>query len=91
MFCPANLKLFIIQLYNFRYIYGCKKEFYDASFAVEIYKFAHQMQIDNLVSDVGKFFYDVSPDKLIPVYNLFSLTNNEKGLDNCRIVSTNIS
>jgi hypothetical protein len=47
------------------------------------------MQLDNLVADVGTFLYDVGPDNLIPVYNLFALTQNEQGLEHCRRVSSN--
>jgi uncharacterized protein (DUF608 family) len=75
---------------HFRYIYGSNKEFKDASVAVDVYKFAHEMQLDNLVADAGKYLHDVGPDNLIPVYNLFALTSNEEGLKNCREVSSDL-
>jgi hypothetical protein len=70
----------------FRFIYGSDKDFKDALVAVDVYKFAHEMQLDNLVASAGKYLHDVSPDNLIPVYNLFTLTSNEEGLKNCREV-----
>lgn len=71
-----------------RYIYGSEKEFKDASVAVEVYEFAHEMQLDSLVADAGRYLHDVGPDNLIPVYNLFTLTANKQGLENCRMVSS---
>lgn len=76
------------MLYHFRYIYGSTKDFINATLAVEVYKFAHEMQLDNLVADAGKYLYDVGPDNLIPVYNLFTLTENQQGMENCRMVSS---
>jgi hypothetical protein len=64
--------------------------FKDASIGVEVYNFAHEMQLDNLVADAGKYLLDAGPDNLIPVYNLFALTANEEGLKNCRRVSSDL-
>ena len=70
-----------------RYIYGRVKEFKNASFGAEVYKFAHEMQIDSLTEDLGKFFEGTKAPEMFSIFDLLlRLDGNQTALETCKQV-----
>lgn len=73
--------------YNFvqRFVYGREKNFKKTSLAVQVYRFAHEMQIDLLLKEVEKFIIDrLSAASVFAAFDLFKFVDNETGLEECK-------
>jgi len=52
-------------------VYGKLTDFKDVSFAVEVFKFAHEMQLDYLANDLIKFIrLKVKPGEVFATFDL---------------------
>jgi hypothetical protein len=68
-------------------VYGHVKEFKNASFGAEVYKFAHEMQIDWLIQDLIKFFKGIKASEIFPIFDLYlRLNGNQMALESCQQV-----
>jgi hypothetical protein len=69
-------------------VYGRADDFEKkgVSFAVQVYKFAHEMQIDALTKQITEFFKQPSALKVFAIFDLFCASDNQPGLDRCKKV-----
>lgn len=64
------------------------KDFKDVSFAVKVFKFAHEMQIEYLAKDLTDFIGDkVEADEVFAIYDFFSQMDSIAGLNACSKVN----
>jgi hypothetical protein len=63
------------------------KEFRNASFGAEVYKFAHEMQIESLTEDLGNFFEGTKAPEIFAIFDLYlRLDGNQTALETCKQV-----
>jgi hypothetical protein len=69
-------------------VYGRAEDFKtkSASFAVQVFKFAHEMQIDALAKKLSDSFETPSALDVFATFDLFCTTKNQPGLDRCKKV-----
>jgi hypothetical protein len=53
---------------------------------MEVYKFAHEMQITSLMHAVNEFFKTINTTEALAVYLFCIQMDNEQGLQNCHEV-----
>jgi hypothetical protein len=58
----------------------------DVSFAVQVYKFAHEMQIEALSKQLTEFFKQPSALDVFAIFDLFCTSDNQLGLERCKKV-----
>jgi hypothetical protein len=86
-YCFKNVRKKLIYSCFPRYLYGREKEFENASFGAEVYKFAHEMQIDSLTEDLGKFFEGTEASEIFAIFDLYlRLDGNQTVLETCKQV-----
>jgi hypothetical protein len=69
-------------------VYGKLRDFKDVPFAVEVFKFAHEMQLDYLANDLIDFIkVEVKPDKVFATYDFFIKMDSDAGLKVCSKVN----
>ena len=73
-----------------RFVYGQVKDFKSTAFVIQLYKFAQEMQIDNLKDELVEFFKQTKSSEIFSVFDLYQMTSNQVGLENCKLVK-NIS
>lgn len=61
-------------------------EFQSVPLAVKVYKFAHKMQINQLMEKLDEYFKAASPSDVFSIYDFYKIVGNEAGLDTCRKV-----
>jgi hypothetical protein len=66
-------------------VYGRKEEFKNADEAIEVYKFAHKMQIDCLKTSLDKFLSRRA--SVLQLYELYRFIGHDAGLANCEGVN----
>ena len=54
--------------------------------AVEVYKFAHKMQINQLIDKLDDYFKAASPSDVFSIFDLYKFLAHEAGLESCRKV-----
>lgn len=71
-----------------RFVYGLVKEFKNVVFAMEVYRFAHQMHLTGLMDAVNEFFAKspISATGALEVLSVCLQTNNHKSLKICKEV-----
>jgi hypothetical protein len=68
-------------------VYGHVKEFKNASFGAQVYKFAHEMQINLLIQDLSNFFKGIKAAEIFSIFHLcLSLNGNQMALESCKQV-----
>jgi hypothetical protein len=68
-------------------VYGQKKEFKNVTLAMDVYKFAHEMQIDCLMTALDEFlFKNISAISVLEVYEFYKLIEHSVGLKTCKEV-----
>jgi hypothetical protein len=70
-------------------VYGCEEDFKtkSISFAIQVYKFANEMQIDGLTTKLSEFLgQPTSALDVFATFDLFYMTNNRPGLESCKKV-----
>jgi hypothetical protein len=69
-------------------VYGKLTDFKDVSFAVEVFKFAHEMQLDYLANELIKFIrVNVKPSEVFATYDFFKKMDSSAGLKVCSEVN----
>jgi len=71
-------------------VYGRAEDFKtkSISFAIQVYKFANEMQIDGLTTKLSEFLgQPTSALDVFATFDLFYVTNNRPGLESCKRVS----
>jgi hypothetical protein len=68
-----------------RFVYGREKHFKDTSLAVQVFRFAHEMQIELLVQEAEEFIIDsLDAVCVFAAFDLFKFLENEAGLQKCK-------
>jgi hypothetical protein len=70
-------------------VYGRAEDFKtkSISFAIQVYKFANEMQIDGLTTKLSEFLgQPTSALDVFATFDLFYVTNNRPGLESCKKV-----
>jgi hypothetical protein len=68
-----------------RFVYGREAKFKKTSLAVQVFRFAHKMQIDPLLKEVEKFLLQrLSAAVAFAAYDLFKFFNIKAGLSECK-------
>jgi len=67
-----------------RFVYGQVKDFKTTAFGVQLYKFAQEMQIDNLTDELVEFFKETKSSEIFALFDLYHSTGNQVGLENCK-------
>jgi hypothetical protein len=70
-------------------VYGCEEDFKtkSISFAIQVYKFADEMQIEGLTTKLSEFLgHPTSALDVFATFDLFYMTNNGPGLETCKRV-----
>jgi hypothetical protein len=68
-----------------RFAYGREKQFKDTSLAVQVFRFAHEMQMDLLVEEAEKFIVDsLKAADVFAAFELFKFFNKQDGLQKCK-------
>lgn len=75
------------NLFCQRFLYGQMKEIKDVQLAVEVFKFAHEMQINSLMHAVIESFKAIGADDVLPFYALCTRLEHQRGLEMCKTVS----
>jgi hypothetical protein len=76
-----------ITIFLCRFLYGREKEFVSISFSVEIYKFAHEMQIKSLMVVLDKYFKDeANASDIFTVFDMYQTLNDNEGVAWCKKV-----
>jgi hypothetical protein len=71
-----------------RNVYGKLTDFKDVPFAVQLFKFAHEMQLDYLANDLIKFIrVNVKPGEVFATFDLFKGLDSSAGLKVCSEVN----
>jgi len=60
------------------------KDFKTTAFGVQLYKFAQEMQIDNLTDELVEFFKETKSSEIFALFDLYHSTGNQVGLENCK-------
>jgi hypothetical protein len=69
-------------------VYGRVKEFKDATFGVQVYKFADQMQIGALTRELVNFFNESNKaSEVFAIFDLYATSGNKLGCDSCKQAS----
>jgi hypothetical protein len=70
-----------------RFVYGQKKEPKNVTFAIEVYKFAHEKLIDCLTSALDEFINKtISVASVLEVYEFYKSIDHASGLKVCKEV-----
>lgn len=69
-------------------MYGREKDFKSVDFGLKVFKFADEMQIDDLIKELDKFFKSsmkkLSPDmNIFPIFDLYNLLEYKQGVNWC--------
>jgi hypothetical protein len=70
-------------------VYGHVKDFKTTAFGVQLYKFAHEMQIDTLTDELVEFFKQTTSSEIFALFDLYHSTGNQVGIENCKEVREN--
>lgn len=71
-----------------RFVYGRAEDFKlkSTSYTVEVYKFAHEMQIDSLTKQLTELFKEPTAVNVFAIFELFCKSENKPGLEICKKV-----
>jgi len=58
---------------------------------MEVYKFAHEMQITSLLHAVNKFFKSIGPTSALQVFDFCILLDNKHGVEICKKVTKSLA
>lgn len=62
------------------------EDFADVQLAIQVYLFAHEMQINSLVKVLDVFFTKVEASEIFAVFDMYKMMGNENALDTCKQV-----
>jgi hypothetical protein len=70
-------------------VYGGVKEFKSATFGIEVYKFADEMQISALTKELANFFVDEvnNASEVFAIFDHYVSSDNQLGCDSCKQAS----
>jgi hypothetical protein len=69
-------------------VYGQRKEFKNVDVAVDMYSFAHAMQIDCLTSALNEYLSnECSATSVLKIYELYKSIDHDIGLAACKKVT----
>jgi hypothetical protein len=70
-----------------RFVYGQVKDFVSISFSVEVYKFAHEMEMKSLMTVLEKYFKDeANASDIFTVFDMYQTLNDNEGVAWCKKV-----
>jgi hypothetical protein len=71
-----------------RFVYGRLWNIWDLKCSIDIFKFAHEMQIDSLLLRLEDYFAGVPADQVMAVVDLLKMTGVQNGdlLAHCKMV-----
>lgn len=55
--------------------------------AIQVYLFAHEMQINTFLKALDAFFAKVDASEIFPVFDMYKMIGNEVTLDTCKQVN----
>jgi hypothetical protein len=67
-------------------VYGQVKDFKNTTFGSKLYKFAQEMQIDDLTEEVVTFLKKAKISEYFALFDLYSRTGHKRGLNYCKLV-----
>lgn len=62
------------------------KDFECVPFGIQLYKFAHEMQIELLLQALDNFFKEPNAEDVFLIFNLYQLLDDDFGLKRCKKV-----
>jgi hypothetical protein len=72
----------------FRFVYGRVKDFKDAAFGTQVYKFANEMQIVALTKELVSFLTQSNKaSEVFAIFDLYVTLANQLGCDSCKQAS----
>jgi hypothetical protein len=74
----------------FRFLYGQVREFKDVQFAIDVFKFAHEMQITSLMHALSKFFETNGTGNALLFYEICTQLDYQQGSQMCKKVRKQI-
>jgi hypothetical protein len=79
--------LYILWCIFFRFVYGRVKNFQNATFGTEVYKFANEMQISALTKKLIVFLKETNrPADVFTIFDLYAMFEDQLGCDSCKLV-----
>ena len=88
-----NISLIVIAYHlvaYFRFLYGQVREFKDVQFAIDVFKFAHEMQITSLMHALSKFFETNGTGNALLFYEICTQLDYQQGSQMCKKVRKQI-
>ena len=79
--CVYLIHSFSIIFIFYRFLYGKVKDFKSINFAVKLYEFSQEMQINSLKLALEEFFNKAEISDLIALFDIFVTTGNQEGLN----------
>jgi hypothetical protein len=68
-------------------VYGQKREFKDVMFAMEVYRFAHEKQIDCLMTALDDYLTKtISATTVLEAYEFYTSIEHAAGQNTCKLV-----
>jgi hypothetical protein len=74
-----------------RFVYGQVLDFKSTAYCVNLYKFAHEMQIDTLKDELAEFFKQTKKSsEIFALFDFCFTSGNQVELKKCKLVRENV-